>query len=57
MEKVPSFRPNPDLKLMDQLRDVLRYYHYAYCTEKSTATGSVKACQDSIICRHIPATT
>ncbi len=29
----PKFRPNPDLKLMDQVREVLRYYHYAYRTE------------------------
>jgi len=35
MEKVPSFRPNPDLKLMDQVREVLRYYHYAYRTEQT----------------------
>jgi len=35
MENVPSFRPNPDLKLMDQVREVLRYYHYAYRTEQT----------------------
>lgn len=29
------FKPNPDLKLMDQVREVLRYYHYAYRTEQS----------------------
>lgn len=29
----PKFRPNPDLKLMDQVKEVLRYYHYAYRTE------------------------
>ena len=26
----PQFRPNPDLRLMDQVREVLRYHHYAY---------------------------
>jgi integron integrase len=31
----PKFRPNPGLKLMDQVREVLRYYHYAYRTEQS----------------------
>ncbi len=30
-----KFRPNPDVKLMDQVREVLRYHHYAYTTEKS----------------------
>jgi integron integrase len=34
MEKPPRFRPNPDLKLMDQIREVLRYYNYAYKTEQ-----------------------
>ncbi len=29
------FRPNPDARLMDQVREVLRYYRYAYTTEKS----------------------
>jgi hypothetical protein len=29
----PTFRPNPGLKLMDQVREVLRYYYYAYRTE------------------------
>ncbi len=29
------FKPNPDLKLMDQVREVLRYHHYAYRTEHS----------------------
>jgi integrase len=31
----PQFKPNPDLKLMDQVREVLRYHHYAYRTEQS----------------------
>ena len=29
------FRPDPKLKLMDQVRQVLRYHHYAYRTEQS----------------------
>jgi hypothetical protein len=28
-----KFQPNPGLKLMDQIREVLRYHHYAYRTE------------------------
>lgn len=33
--KRQKFCPNPDLKLMDQVREVLRYYHYAYRTEQT----------------------
>ncbi|MCK4623149.1 MAG: phage integrase N-terminal SAM-like domain-containing protein [Desulfuromonadales bacterium] len=35
MEKTPKFHPNPDLKLMDQIREVLRFHHYAYRTEQA----------------------
>jgi hypothetical protein len=35
MENKPKFRPNPNLKLMDQVREVLRYYRYAYRTEQT----------------------
>jgi len=35
MESQSKFRPDPKLKLMDQLREVLRYYHYAYRTEQT----------------------
>ena len=35
MENKPKFRPDPDAKLMDQVREVLRYYHYAYRTEST----------------------
>ncbi len=31
----PKFRPNPRSRLMEQVREVLRYHHYAYSTEKS----------------------
>ena len=30
-----KFRPNASLKLMDQVREVLRYHHYAYRTEQT----------------------
>jgi len=35
MESQPKFRPNPKLRLMDQVHEVLRYHHYAYRTEQS----------------------
>jgi integron integrase len=33
MESKEKFRPDPGLPLMDQVRQVLRYHHYAYSTE------------------------
>jgi len=35
MESQSKFHPNPNLKLMDQVREVLRYHHYAYRTEQT----------------------
>lgn len=35
MESNKIFRPDPGLKLMDQVRQVLRYHHYAYRTEQT----------------------
>lgn len=35
MESNRKFKPNPKLKLMDQVRQVLRYHHYAYRTEQT----------------------
>ena len=35
MGNKPKFRPNPSLKLMDQVREVLRYHHYAIRTEST----------------------
>jgi len=35
MEKDPKFTPDPTLKLMDQVRQVLRYHHYAINTERT----------------------
>jgi len=35
MESKVKFKPNPEYRLMDQVREVLRYYHYAYRTEQS----------------------
>ena len=30
-----KFKPNPEYRLMDQVHEVLRYYHYSYRTEQS----------------------
>jgi len=35
MENNKKFRPDPGLKLIDQVRQVLRYHHYAYRTEQT----------------------
>lgn len=35
MESKPKFRPDSKLRLMDQVRQVLRYHHYAYRTEQT----------------------
>jgi integron integrase len=35
MKDKPLFRPDPNLKLMEQVRQVLRYHHYAYRTEQT----------------------
>ncbi|MFQ5637796.1 MAG: integron integrase [bacterium] len=35
MENKQKFKPNPDAKLMDQVREVLRYHHYSYRTEQT----------------------
>lgn len=35
MENKAKFTPNRELKLLDQVRETLRYYHYAYSTEKA----------------------
>ncbi len=35
MENKKKFRPDKDRKLTDQIRETLRYYHYAYRTEQT----------------------
>ncbi len=35
MENKRKFRPAPGIKLMDQVRQVLHFHHYAYQTEKT----------------------
>ncbi|MCF6150326.1 MAG: hypothetical protein E3K37_16960 [Candidatus Kuenenia sp.] len=35
MENKKKFRPDVNLKLLDQVCQVLRYHHYAYRTEQT----------------------
>ena len=35
MESKPKFRPDSNLRLMDQVKQVLRYHHYSYRTERT----------------------
>lgn len=35
MESKQKFKADPKLKLMDKVRQILRYHHYAYQTEKT----------------------
>ena len=35
MENKAKFKPDPNLQLMDQVRQVLRYHHYSYRTEQT----------------------
>jgi hypothetical protein len=35
MENKLKFHPDPKLKLMEQVREVMRYHHYAYRTEQT----------------------
>ena len=35
VENSKKFRPDPKLRLMDQVRKVMRYHHYAYRTEQT----------------------
>ena len=35
MESKPKFRPDSTLRLMDEVKQVLRYHHYSYRTEKT----------------------
>jgi len=41
-KKQAQFTPDPDLKLMDQVHQVLRYHHYAYRTEQTYCNWIVK---------------
>ena len=42
MENKLKFQPNPKLRLMDQVRQVLRYHHYSYRTEQTYSQCCIK---------------
>jgi len=42
MENKPKFKPNPKLKLMDQVRQVLRYHHDSYRTEQTSCDWIIR---------------
>ena len=42
MENKIKFKPNPEYRLMDQVREVLRYYHYSYSTEQAYSAWIVQ---------------
>jgi len=42
MQDNNKFKPNPNLKLIDQVKQVLRYHHYAYRTEQTYCDWIVK---------------
>jgi integron integrase len=52
MEEKVKFRPNPSLKLMDQVKEVLRYHHYAYRTEQTYCSWIVRFLRHYGMKRH-----
>jgi integron integrase len=42
MESKKKFKPDPTLKLMDQVKRVMRYHHYAYQVEKTYSKWIVR---------------
>ncbi|MEA2084885.1 MAG: phage integrase N-terminal SAM-like domain-containing protein, partial [Thermodesulfobacteriota bacterium] len=42
MENKKKFKPDAGLKLMDQIRQVLRYHHYAYRTEQTYCSWIIR---------------
>ena len=45
MQNKIKFRLNPEARLMDQVKDVLRYHHYAYRTEVTYCQGILRYIQ------------
>ncbi len=52
METKPQFTPYRDLKLMDQVRQVQRYDHYALNTEKTYCKWILRYIQYFGVHRH-----
>ena len=47
-----EIHPNRNLKLMDQVREVLRYHHYAFTTEKTYCKWILKYIRYFGVSRH-----
>ena len=52
MESQSKFRPDPKLKLMDQVREVLRYKHYAFRTEQTYCNWILRVLSENV-CKSI----
>jgi len=52
MENKHNFTPDPGLKLMDQVRQVLRYHHYAITTERTYCKWILRFIHHFGACRH-----
>ena len=52
MEEKGEFRPDPSLKLMDQVKEVLRYHHYAFRTEQTYCAWIVRFLRHYGMKRH-----
>jgi len=51
MESKIKFEPNPKYRLMDQAREVLRYYYYSYRIEQSYSLDiAVYKSDEPILC-------
>ena len=40
MENKPEFRPNPDLKIVEQVLEIMGYNHYSYRAESTYSNES-----------------
>ncbi len=52
MKRNNKFKPKPDSKLMDQVREVLRYHHYAYRTEQTYCSWILRYIRFHGVNRH-----
>jgi len=54
MERKPEFQPDGSLRLMEQVRQALRYYHYAYPTEQTCCECIVRYLKFDERCGPLP---
>jgi hypothetical protein len=54
MERKPEFQPDGSLRLMEQVKQVLRYYHYAYRTEQTSFDWIVRYSKFDESCGSLP---